>query len=576
MGCLTLWGFSPFRTNHSMSNTSSPARPQLGATLVQDGWITEEQLDLGLRESKRNKVMLGQTLVHLGFISEKLLAHYLAEGTQTGLVDLTATFIPPEILDLVPYELATQFQILPLSLRGKVLSLAMADPLNIIAVDTIERRTGLNVATQTAPAQELVEAIERHYAHSESIKHLLDELAAQGLSHMSEDASHDAPMIRLCNQLITAAIQARVTDIHIEPEEQYLRIRYRIDGVMTQELLIPKPLQAPITARMKLIANLNLTEKRTPQDGRIAFALGSRHIDLRVSTLPTNFGESIVLRILDRGSLKLEFRALGFTAKDQSRIKSIIQRPHGIILVTGPTGSGKTTTLYTALRNINTKEKSVFTLEDPIEYQMSMIRQTQVNPDIGMTFASGLRALLRQDPDVILVGEIRDHETAELAMRAALTGHLVFSTLHTNDALGAIPRLIDMGIEPFLLASALAAVAGQRLVRSICPDCKEERADSENVLTNLKIALPENAPRKLWHGKGCKSCGNTGYKGRAGIYEIIEITDELHGPIVNRMDMGSLRALIHKQGLPSMFEDGIQKALKGVTTVEEVIRVAGE
>ncbi len=558
-----------------MSNTSSPTRPQLGATLVQDGWITEEQLNLGLRESKRNKVMLGQTLIHLGFISEKLLAHYLAEGTQTGIVDLTTTFIPPEILDLIPYELATQLQVLPISTKGKVLNLAMADPLNIIAVDTIERRTGLNVATQTAPAQELAEAIERHYDHSESIKQLLDELSAQGLSNIGEDASRDAPMIRLCNQLITAAIQARVTDIHIEPEEQYLRIRYRVDGVLTKELLIPKPLQAPIIARMKLMANLNLTEKRTPQDGRIAFALGSRRIDLRVSTLPTNFGESIVLRILDKGSLKLEFRALGFTSKDQSRMKSIIQKPHGIILVTGPTGSGKTTTLYTALRHINAKEKSVFTLEDPIEYQMPMIRQTQINPDIDMTFAAGLRALLRQDPDVILVGEIRDHETAELAIRAALTGHLVFSTLHTNDALGAIPRLIDMGIEPFLLASALAAVAGQRLVRCICPDCKVERTDSAKVLGEFKVTLPENAPAQLWKGNGCTSCAKTGYKGRAGIYEIIEITDEIHGPIVNGMDMGSLRALIHKQGMPTMFQDGIQKALKGLTTVEEVIRVAG-
>ncbi len=558
-----------------MAHTSSPTRPQLGATLVQDGWITEEQLDLGLRESKRNKVMLGQTLVHLGFITEKLLAHYLAEGTQTGLVDLTTTFIPPEILDLVPYELATQLQVLPVSKRGSVLNLAMADPLNIIAIDAIENRTGLNVSSQTAPAQELVEAIERHYAHTESIKHLLDELAAQGLSNMEEDASRDGPMIRLCNQLITAAIQARVTDIHIEPEEQYLRIRYRIDGVLSKELLIPKPLQAPITARMKLMANLNLTEKRTPQDGRIAFALGSRRIDLRVSTLPTNFGESLVMRILDQGSLKLEFRALGFTYKDQSRFKSIIQKPHGIILVTGPTGSGKTTTLYTALRNINAKEKSVFTLEDPIEYQMPMIRQTQINPDIGMTFASGLRALLRQDPDVILVGEIRDHETAELAIRAALTGHLVFSTLHTNDALGAIPRLIDMGIEPFLLTSALAAVVGQRLVRCICPDCKVEQTDSEKVLENLKITLPDNTPVKLWKGSGCVSCGKIGYKGRAGIYEIIQISDEIHGPIVNGMDMGSLRALIQKQGMPTMFEDGIQKALKGITTVEEVVRVAG-
>ena len=413
-----------------MSSSTATTRPQLGATLLQDGWISAEQLDLALREAKRNGIMLGQSLIGLGFITEKLLAHYLAEGTQTGMVDLSAIFIPPEILDLIPYDLAAQFQVLPISKREQVLNIAMADPLDIVAVDTIESRTGLNVHTQTAPAQELSESIERHYAHSESIKQLLDELAAKGFSDLGEDASQEAPMIRLCNQLITAGIQARVTDIHVEPDEQYLRIRMRIDGILAQELLIPKPLQAPITARFKLMANLNLTEKRTPQDGRISFTLGNRHIDLRVSTLPTNFGESLVLRILDKGSLKLEFRALGFTNKDQSRVESLIQRPHGIILVTGPTGSGKTTTLYTALRHVNAKEKSVFTLEDPIEYQMPLIRQTQVNPDIGMTFAAGLRALLRQDPDVILVGEIRDQETADLLTCCLNRASGLFYTSH--------------------------------------------------------------------------------------------------------------------------------------------------
>jgi type IV pilus assembly protein PilB len=552
---------------------TSTTRPQLGATLLQDGWITADQLDLALREAKRNGLMLGQTLVGLGFITEKVLAHYLAEGTQTGMVDLSTTFIPPEILNLVPYDLAVQFQVLPIGKRGGVLDLAMADPLNIVAVDTIESRTGLNVHTQTAPAQELSEAIEGHYAHTESIKQLLDELADKGFSDLGEDASKEAPLIRLCNQLITAGIQARVTDIHIEPDEQYLRVRMRIDGILAQELLISKPLQAPITARLKLMANLNLTEKRTPQDGRISFTLGTRRIDLRVSTLPTNFGESLVLRILDKGSLKLEFRALGFTTKDQTRIQSLIQRPHGIILVTGPTGSGKTTTLYTALRHVNAKEKSVFTLEDPIEYQMPMIRQTQVNPDIDMTFAAGLRALLRQDPDVILVGEIRDQETADLAMRAALTGHLVFSTLHTNSALGAIPRLTDMDIEPFLIASALTAIIGQRLVRCICPSCKVERTDSEQVLSELQVELPNNSPRRLWTGAGCRSCNNTGYKGRAGIYEIIQITDELHAPIVHGPDIPAMQAILQKQGMPTMFLDGLQKALNGLTTVEEVLRV---
>jgi type IV pilus assembly protein PilB len=558
-----------------MTTPTTTPRPQLGASLLEDGWVTQEQLDLAVREGQRTGNLLGQTLIGLGFITEQVLAHYLAEGTQAGMVDISTTFIPPEILELVPHDLAAEFQVLPIGKKGNLLRLAMADPLNIIAVDTIENRTGLNIETRTAPAQDLTEAIARHYAHSESIKYLLDEITAKGFSDLGEDASQEAPMIRLCNQLIISGIQSRVTDIHVEPDEQYLRIRMRIDGILAQELLIPKPLQSPITARLKLMANLNLTEKRTPQDGRIPFKLGNRQIDLRVSTIPTNFGESLVLRILDKGALKLEFSALGFTSHDESRVQTLIQRPHGIILVTGPTGSGKTTTLYTALRHVNAKEKSVFTLEDPIEYQMPMIRQTQVNPDIGMTFAAGLRALLRQDPDVILVGEIRDQETADLAMRAALTGHLVFSTLHTNDAIGAIPRLIDMGIEPFLLASALTAVIGQRLVRRLCPECKVEREDAKPVLAELHVALPNDIPHRLWTGTGCRSCNNSGYKGREGIYEIIRITEQLHGPIVRGPDIEAIRGIIRKEGMPTMFQDGLQKAMNGVTTLEEVLRVTG-
>ncbi len=557
----------------SPTTSTTTRRLPLGASLLKDGWITQEQLDLAVREAKRNKVMLGQMLIGLGFITESILARYLAEGTQTGMVDLSSIFIPPEVLDLIPYDIASQFHVLPLEKKEGMLTLAMADPLDIVAVDTVENRTGLNVTTQTAPAQEMTEAIERHYAHSESIKQLLDEITAEGFSELGEEGGREAPMIRLCNQLISAAIQSRVTDIHIEPDDQYLRVRMRIDGILAQEILIQKPLQAPITARFKLMANLNLTEKRAPQDGRIPFSLGNRQIDLRISTLPTNFGESIVLRILDQGALKLEFSALGFSETNQTHIQTLIQRPHGIILVTGPTGSGKTTTLYTALRHVNAKEKSVFTLEDPIEYQMPLIRQTQVNPDIGMSFAAGLRALLRQDPDVILVGEIRDQETADLALRASLTGHLVFSTLHTNNALGAIPRLIDMGIEPFLLASALTAVLGQRLVRCICPSCKTVREDSDHLLSELEIDLSsENSPQ-LWIGTGCRACNHTGYRGRAGIYEIIEVTEDMHGPIVHGPDIPGLRAIIQRQGTPTMFQDGVYKALQGITTIEEVMRV---
>ena len=380
-------------------------------------------------------------------------------------------------------------------------------------------------------------------------------------------------MIRLCNQIITFAIQIRSTDIHVEPDEQYLRIRIRVDGLLGREILIPKVLQASIIARLKLMATLNVTEKRLPQDGRIPFTSGTRRVDLRVSTLPTNFGESLVMRILDKSAVNLEFSSLGFNDKNQQRVQTVVQRPYGILLVTGPTGSGKTTTLYTSLKCVNAQEKGVFTLEDPVEYQMPMVRQTQVNPGIGMTFAAGLRALLRQDPDVIMVGEIRDLETADLAMRAAMTGHLVFSTLHTNDAVGAIPRLIDMGVEPYLLASALSGVVAQRLVRLICHGCKEERDDVEQELKALKIQPPEGKKPRLWIGRGCRTCGGTGFRGRQGIFEVLLMNEQIHLPIVQGPDLPAIRGIARKEGMLTMKEDGLAKAFQGLTTIEEVLRV---
>ena len=350
----------------------------------------------------------------------------------------------------------------------------------------------------------------------------------------------------------------------------------RVDGILHQEVLMPKSLQPALTARFKLMAGLNVTEKRVPQDGRISFSLGSRDLDLRVSTLPTHFGESIVLRVLDKSNVKLQFPALGLSPQDEKTVRSLITRPHGIILVTGPTGSGKTTTLYTALSAIDAQEKSVFTLEDPIEYQMPLVRQTQVNPEVGMTFAAGLRALLRQDPDVILVGEVRDKETADLAFRAAMTGHLVFSTLHTIDAVGAIPRLLDMGVEPFLIPSALLAVVGQRLVRCICPYCKVPLEDPTALLRSHNIDPFPEEPTQLWEGKGCDACLQSGYLGRRGIYEILVLNDQLHGPIQRGPNIPEIRLLARKAGMKSMFEDGLLKAGQGVTTIQEVMRVIGD
>ncbi|RMH05603.1 MAG: type II/IV secretion system protein [Nitrospirae bacterium] len=556
----------------SSSNTSISQRAPLGQRLLDVGLITPDQLEFALREAKREGKYLGETLEQLGFVSHDTLAFFLASETHAELVDLSRRFIPPHVLQLIPYEVARRFEVLPLTVEGQTLTIALADPYNVMAVDTVERITGLLTHVVAASPAAIREAIEQAYSRTATIQDIIDEIVRKGAVGLEETGA-EAPLIRLCNQIITQAIYNRVTDIHIEPDENIVRVRMRVDGILRQEVLIPKAIQPSLIARLKLMANLNVTEKRVPQDGRIVFSAGARRVDLRVSTLPTAFGESVVLRVLDKSAVQLDFDALGLSVRDRAMLEALIARPHGIILVTGPTGSGKTTTLYTALGAINAQEKSVFTLEDPIEYHMPLVRQTQVNPEVGMTFAAGLRALLRQDPDVILVGEIRDQETADLAFRAALTGHLVFSTLHTNDAIGAIPRLVDMGVEPYLIASALIAVVGQRLVRCICPGCRQEVDHPEEVLRRFKVTVPSDTTPRLWKGTGCEACHHTGYRGRQGVYELLMIDESFHQPIVDGPDLAAIRRRAKEVGMTTMFEDGLAKALAGVTTVEEVFRV---
>lgn len=548
----------------------------LGQRLLDAQLISAKQLDLALREKNRLGVHLGQVLQSLGFVSQEILTLFLAGESQAELVDVSHYDIAPEVIRLLSYDSAKRLQVLPLKRDGMTLTIALSDTYNIIAVDTVERATKLIANVVAASPEALAEAIEKHYAQARSINETIDEILSEGVSELSHAKGTEAPMIRLCNQIVLQAVNHRVTDIHVEPDEKIVRIRMRVDGILHQEVLMPKALQAALTARFKLMANLNVTEKRIPQDGRISFSLGTKNLDLRVSTLPTNFGESVVLRVLDKSNVQLEFSSLGLNSRDESTVRALIERPHGIILVSGPTGSGKTTTLYTGLAAINAVEKSVFTLEDPIEYQMSLVRQTQINSEVGMTFAAGLRALLRQDPDVILVGEIRDKETADLAFRAALTGHLVFSTLHTNDAVGAIPRLLDMGVEPFLVTSALLAVIGQRLVRCICPHCKAPVVDPEAMLSQYRIEECAVRPTQLWEGKGCEACHESGYRGRLGVYEILELNDQLHGPIQNGPNIPEIRFLSRKAGMRSMLEDGVDKAGKGMTTIQEVMRVISD
>ena len=545
----------------------------LGQRLIDLGLITDAQLNLALREQKRAGGYLGEVLVALGFLSQEALTTNLALETHTRVVDVINTVVDDEVLSLVPYAMAKQLKVLPVSKDDGVLTVALADAFNVVAIDTLEKKTGLQVDIVSAAEADILETIERHYAQGSSIDDTVETLLRSGAGLDEEAVRSESSMPRLVDQLIALGIKNRATDIHIEPEEKIMRVRMRVDGVLRQEVLIPAVLRPALTARIKLMSDLDVTEKRIPQDGRIRFLFGRREVDLRVSTLPTNHGESVVMRILESADQRLGFRQLGLGELEFRQMGEVIERPFGMVLVTGPTGSGKTTTLYSALGEIDAIKRSVFTLEDPIEYSMPMVRQTQIKSDLGMTFSAGLRALLRQDPDVILVGEIRDQETAQLATRAALTGHLVFSTLHTNNAVGAIARLADMGVESYLLPAALTAVVAQRLVRSICPHCKTPIDDSAQVLADLSFDTSAYADAQLYRGSGCDQCRGSGYSGRQAIYEVLVIDERFHDPIMHGAADSELQHLAEESGMRSMLHDGMRKACAGMTTVEEVLRV---
>ncbi|MDX8409572.1 MAG: ATPase, T2SS/T4P/T4SS family [Mariprofundales bacterium] len=554
---------------------NKPRRKPLGERLLDQGLVTQGQLDLALREQKRLGGYVGEALIGLGFISADALADALASETNTQVINITASVIDPDVLSRIPHALAERFRLLPFALDGERLTVVMADPFDVVAIDTIEKQCQLQIEVASAPEGDVMEAIARNYVQGISIDETMDKILRDGFA-ASEDDLGSAPLIRLVDQVIAEAIKQQATDIHIEPDEKIVRVRMRVDGLLKRSVLIPKQLQLAIIARIKIMSGMNITEKRVPQDGRIQFPFGKRQVDLRVSTLPTAHGENIVMRLLDQGKMDLNLNAVGLSKINHQRFSSIIDRPHGVILVTGPTGSGKTTTLYAALGEINSEDRSIFTLEDPIEYRLPLVRQTQVNPDVGLTFATGLRALLRQDPDVILLGEIRDSETAELAVRASLTGHLVFSTLHTNDAVGSIPRLIDMGIEPYLLPACMAAVMAQRLVRRLCSHCKRPVENPLQELANAGVNLKAGSNPKLWIGEGCDACAGSGYSGRVTINEVLLLNDKFHDAIVQGASTAELNRLAVENGMRSMFMDGISKALQGMTSVGEVLRVSRE
>jgi type IV pilus assembly protein PilB len=550
-----------------------PTSKPIGQRLLEAGLINELQLDLGLREQKRQGKMLGEVLVDLGFVNPEVLTGTLAAENKTEVVDALSITIDPEVLSLISYEDSKKYKVIPLDLSDQILTVAFADAFNVVAIDVIERQTKKTVRVVTAPESNILEAIEHNYAHGQSISQTVDLLLEHGITASDEELENISPMVRLVDQIIGYGIKRNAADIHIEPDEKVIRVRFRVDGVLKTELLIPSALRPALTARLKLIAGMNISEKRAPQDGRIHFKHGSKEIDLRISTLPTSHGESVVMRILDSGNVKLSIDWLGFSPNDKTSFINLMKQPYGMVLITGPTGSGKTTTLYTALGLIDKESRSVFTLEDPIEYSLPMIRQTPIKPDVGMDFAAGLKALLRQDPDVILIGEIRDLETAQLAIRAALTGHLVLTTLHTNTAAGVIPRLIDMGIEKYLLPPALSAAIGQRLVRKLCPDCKQVCDSTRQLLEEYKLEDSFPATTKLYEAKGCDKCSQTGFKGRLAIYEVMPINEEMHQPIIRGDTADEMESIARKNGMTTMLEDGLSKAAQGLTTVEEVLRL---
>ena len=560
-----------------VATAEAPAKP-LGQRLLEAGLIDDQQLDLALREQKRQGKKLGEVLIDLGFVAPGVITDALASEAKTEVVDVLNAHIDPEVMALIDYDTARRHRVIPLARDANTLTIALADAFDVVAIDQIEKSTGLLVKVVTAAESDILEALALYFAQGQNINETIDRIMRDGVDDAEEgddELADGSPMIRLVDQIIALGIKQKATDIHVEPDDRILRIRLRVDGVLHQEVLVPKPIQPALIARLKLMAGLDITEKRAPQDGRIRFINGQSEVDLRASTLPTNHGESVVLRILNSAGVTLSLEHLGFSANDRQRFGAIMERPYGMVLVTGPTGSGKTTTLYTALSQVDARARSVFTLEDPIEYAMGNIRQTQIRPEVGMDFASGLRALLRQDPDVILVGEIRDMETAQLATRAALTGHLVLSTLHTNTAAGVIPRLIDMGVERYLLPAALSAVIGQRLVRRICEHCKEPVADpqAEFAKFDLSHMLPTDGNLGLWKGAGCDHCRETGYKGRQAIYEVMIVDETFHAAIVDEAPTTELEQVARAGGMKTMLEDGIGKALNGLTTVEEVLRI---
>jgi type IV pilus assembly protein PilB len=556
---------------------------QVAELFVEQRVLQPSQAEDVLSEATLNGKTIAQAMVDSGFVDESGFYRTIADALGTEFVDLTDKEIPPTVLKLIPGGLARLHRALPIEMSEKTLRVALVDPLDPRTAEDLRFALGKDVEVVVAPAQQIEDRIKEYYgADTTSMEEVLKQLGEAGemLQIRGEDGTAAAveaeanatPIIRFVDLILYQAIQDRASDIHFEPFENEFKIRYRVDGALYEMSPPPRHLALPVISRVKVMANMNIAERRLPQDGRIQKNIANRPVDLRVSTLPTQFGESLVLRVLDRSTVNLDLEMLGLPDYIHNYLLEIIQRPNGIFIVTGPTGSGKTTTLYSCLRKINTIDSKLLTAEEPVEYDLEGIVQVPVNEAIGLTFARILRSFLRQDPDRIMVGETRDLETAQISIQAALTGHLVFTTLHTNDAPGAITRLIDMGVEPFLISSTLEAVLGQRLLRSICPHCRTAYQPNESVLAQLELSRREIGERQFFYGKGCDACNQTGYKGRKGIYELMKITDPIRELINQHAPTVVLKQKAIELGMVTLRQDGLRSIFAGDTTIEEVLK----
>jgi type IV pilus assembly protein PilB len=562
--------------------SAAASQIRIGDLLVREGLITKQQLDQALAEQRNSGERLGYALVKHGFVREIEITKMLARQYRVPAVDLSRFEVDPKLIKLVPAEVAVKHTVLPLKREGRTLTVAMVDPTNVQVLDDLKFITRFDIFPVIAGEYTLRNSIERYYEQTDAqLQSLLKDIEEEDLEIVEEEdeddvgpvqVADDAPVVKLINGVLTDAVKRGASDVHIEPFEHELKVRYRIDGSLAEVMKPPIKLKAALTSRVKIMSNLNIAERRVPQDGRIKMKMGKRVIDFRVSTLPVIYGEKIVLRILDKGNLTLDLQKFGFEAKAERDLMRAIMNPYGMVLVTGPTGSGKTTTLYSALSQINTVEVNIMTAEDPVEYNLHGINQVLVRNEVGMSFAAALKAFLRQDPNIIMVGEIRDLETGSIAIKAALTGHLVLSTLHTNDAPSTVTRMIDMGIEPFNVASAVNLIVAQRLVRRICSECKDEHQYTDEELSVLNLTEQELQDITFYRGTGCDACAGSGYKGRQGLYEVLSMSPELRRMVMKEASTADLTEQAVKEGMLTLRMDGLQKIRRGITTLEEVAK----